>query len=205
VSRAFQKKSACSNYTTLGEMKNLHEAAVVLVTLCWLAMGVTHLFRKGRGAPREAKRDRGWRLGVLLQAVGVALVWAVQRNLHTPLHPGLAALVAVLGAGGVWFMTAAENTLGRQFAYPARLIEGHKLITTGPYGIVRHPIYLAFFSVILATALTFSNWLVLPPFVAFYWAGAAIRIRSEERLLREAFPKEYAEYARRVPAVIPFA
>jgi protein-S-isoprenylcysteine O-methyltransferase Ste14 len=185
-------------------MEKLHLAASVVVTLCWTAMGVTHLFRRGRGPWRDAKRDYGWRAGALLQALAVALVWGVRRSLHTPLHPGLAALVAVLGAGGVWFMTAAENALGRHFAYQARLIEGHKLVTTGPYGIVRHPIYLSFFAVILATALTFSNWLVLPPFTALYWAGAAIRIRSEERLLREGFPSEYADYARRVPAVIPF-
>jgi protein-S-isoprenylcysteine O-methyltransferase Ste14 len=185
-------------------MDTLHEAAIILVTLCWLAMGVTHLFRKGRGAQRDAKRDRGWRAGVVLQAVGVALVWTFQRPLHAPLHPALAAAVAALGPGGVWFMTAAEKALGRQFAYQARLVEGHKLVTNGPYAIVRHPIYLSFFAVILATALTFSNWLVLPPFFLFYWAGAAIRIRSEERLLREAFAGEYDIYARRVPAVIPF-
>jgi protein-S-isoprenylcysteine O-methyltransferase Ste14 len=164
-------------------MDTRHEAARILVTLCWLAMGVTHLFRKGRGAQRDAKRDRGWRAGVVLQAVGVALVWTFQRPLHAPLHPALAAAVAALGPGGVWFMTAAEKALGRQFAYQARLVEGHKLVTT---------------------ALTFSNWLVLPPFFLFYWAGAAIRIRSEERLLREAFAGEYDIYARRVPAVIPF-
>jgi protein-S-isoprenylcysteine O-methyltransferase Ste14 len=185
-------------------METLHQAAMILVTLCWLAMGVTHLFRKGRGAQREAKRDRGWGAGVILQAVSVALVWAFRRSLHAPLHPALAAAAAVLGPGGVWFMTAAENALGRQFAYQARLVEGHKLVTSGPYAIVRHPIYISFFAVILATALTFSNWFVLPPFFLLYWAGAAIRIRSEERLLREAFGGEYERYARRVPAVIPF-
>ncbi len=85
----------------------------------------------------------------------------------------------------------------------ARLIEGHKLITEGPYRFVRNPIYLAMFGMILSTGLAISRWWVLPIAITLFLIGNAIRIRSEEKLLRESFGAEFEDYARRVPALFP--
>jgi protein-S-isoprenylcysteine O-methyltransferase Ste14 len=98
---------------------------------------------------------------------------------------------------------AAQRALGRQFAYQARLVEGHRLITGGPYRYVRNPIYTALFGLALATGLVLSRWPIIPLFAVVYTAGTLIRIRSEERLLRAAFGPEFEDYARRVPALIP--
>ena len=115
----------------------------------------------------------------------------------------LAVVAVLLAAGSAWMMVASERALGRQFAYQARLVEGHQLVTSGPYRFVRHPIYTALFGLVLATALVWSRWVAIPAFLPLFVAGTLLRVRSEERLLRDAFGPRFDDYARRVPAVIP--
>jgi protein-S-isoprenylcysteine O-methyltransferase Ste14 len=55
-----------------------------------------------------------------------------------------------------------------------------------------------------STSLTFSHWIGLIIATVVFAIGTVIRVRSEERLLRGAFDAEFDEYARPVPAVIPF-
>jgi protein-S-isoprenylcysteine O-methyltransferase Ste14 len=56
---------------------------------------------------------------------------------------------------------------------------------------------------LLATGLAVSHWIGLVLAVVIFAIGTLIRVRSEERLLREMFGSEFDEYTRRVPAVIP--
>lgn len=78
-----------------------------------------------------------------------------------------------------------------------------KWLTRGPYGRVRHPIYTGMFGLLLATGLAISHWMALAAAIALFWTGTVIRVRREEKLLRQAFGTRFEEYARRVPAVLP--
>ena len=98
---------------------------------------------------------------------------------------------------------AAVRTLGRQWAIAARLVEGHKLVTDGPYRFVRNPIYTGMFGLMLATGLAVSHWWAILLAGVPFAIGTVIRVRSEEKLLRAAFGQEFEEYAKRVPAVVP--
>jgi protein-S-isoprenylcysteine O-methyltransferase Ste14 len=91
-------------------------------------------------------------------------------------------------------------TLGKQWTYKARMIEGHELVTQGPYSLVRNPIYLGMFGAILGMGLVFARWWTLLAAVVLFLGGHHIRISAEEQLLRETFGAKFAEYARRVPA-----
>ena len=97
----------------------------------------------------------------------------------------------------------AVRTLGKEWSVTARLVEGHKLITGGPYQLVRNPIYTAMFGMLLATGLAISHWAAIIVAVIVFAIGTRMRIRSEERLLRGAFGAEFESYAHRVPAVVP--
>lgn len=57
--------------------------------------------------------------------------------------------------------------------------------------------------ILLATGLVISHWLALIAAIVVYLIGTVIRIRSEERLLREALGPEFEAYARNAPALIP--
>jgi len=115
----------------------------------------------------------------------------------------LAALTILIAIASVWFCLTAVRTLGKQWALVARVVEGHELIVQGPYGIVRNPIYLGMFGLLLATGLAVSRWEGLLAGIVLFLIGNELRIRSEEKLLREAFGVKFDEYARCVPAFFP--
>jgi len=94
--------------------------------------------------------------------------------------------------------------LGRNWSGTVTLKENHELIVRGPYRLVRHPIYTAMFGKLLATNFAFGHWIGLPIAGGIFIAGTLIRIRSEEKLLRETFGGRYEAFAQRVRSFIPF-
>jgi protein-S-isoprenylcysteine O-methyltransferase Ste14 len=89
--------------------------------------------------------------------------------------------------------------LGRSFSI---LPEGRKLITTGPYAIVRHPLYLIEALSTLGSIINFWSWQAVSLFVVQI-VMQLIRMHYEETVLRESFP-EYADYATRTKRLIPW-
>ncbi len=173
------------------------------VALAWFVMGVATVLRPRPPKARETERARGWSWGLLLQAISIGLLWIWPRR-EPPSWP-LAVFAALLGAASVAVILASQRALGRQFAYQARIVEGHQLVRTGPYRYVRNPIYTALAGLSLASGLAITGWPLIPISLALYIWGTLIRVRVEERLLRAAFGPEFEEYARRVPAFLPLA
>jgi protein-S-isoprenylcysteine O-methyltransferase Ste14 len=56
---------------------------------------------------------------------------------------------------------------------------------------------------LVATGLAFSHWAALPAALVIFLVGTIVRVRSEEKLLREAFGEQFNNYARRVAAIVP--
>jgi len=77
------------------------------------------------------------------------------------------------------------------------------LITQGVYSRVRNPIYLGTLGMLISTGLAIARWPVLIGSAIVFLIGTEIRIRAEEKLLREAFGEKFEEYALRVPALVP--
>jgi protein-S-isoprenylcysteine O-methyltransferase Ste14 len=182
------------------------------VVLCWLFFVGVFLLRKRPPQASEAKRDRLSLVGIALQMIGYFLVWF--QPPHQPFLPPVAVLSGIPGilfsvitiaiaAGSGWLIETAIRTLGKQWALPARLVEGHKLITVGPYAYVRNPIYTGMLGMLNATGLAMEHWVATIAAVAVFGVGMVIRVTSEEKLLRAGFGEEFEEYARRVPALLP--
>jgi protein-S-isoprenylcysteine O-methyltransferase Ste14 len=179
---------------------------------CWLMFVLTFALRK-RAPKGDVKRhDRTALLGIGLQMAGFFLVWfgPLERKYFSPIVPMPRAaeiLIAVVTVGialaSVWMVNAAVRRLGKQWAVAARLVEGHKLITDGPYRFIRNPIYTGLFGMLVATGLAVTRWSALVAAVVLFLVGTYIRVRVEEQLLRGHFGAEFDEYTRRVPAVIP--
>jgi protein-S-isoprenylcysteine O-methyltransferase Ste14 len=110
----------------------------------------------------------------------------------------LAGEVVALVACG-WLL-ASVMTLGRCFGV---LPEARGLVTNGPYGLVRHPVYLGELGAVAGLVLAAPTlWNAVMG--AGFWAAQSIRMRLEERALAEEFP-EYRAYAARTPRLIPSA
>jgi len=180
-----------------------------VVMLCWFVFAGTFLLRNKPPSPPDQKREPASLLGVALQGLSYAIVWAVHRPMFTPPVSSfvvaiLASVIAVVAAiGSVWLVTAALKTLGKEWSLTARLVEGHQLATAGPYAYVRHPIYTGMLGMLLATGFAISYWPALLAALVVFFVGTMIRVRSEERLLRGAFGEQFEAYARRVPAILP--
>ena len=187
-------------------------AAFYAVIVCWWLFALTFWLRKRSPRAQEAKRDWTSLVGLFLQAIAYFSVgfFPLQQRQFSPVASGsrvvewgLAALTVAIAIASVWLVNAAARRLGKQWALAARLVEGHTLIQDGPYRFVRNPIYTGMFGMLLATGLAAGRWIPLLVAIIFFAAGTYIRIRSEERLLRQAFGSEFEEYARNVPALIP--
>ena len=194
-------------------LEPLPAATFAFVVLCWLAFVAFFAFRKkppADGAARERKNDSSSRIGIAMQGLAYGIVWAAHRQLFTPFadvgfagEVALAVLTAALSLASLWFVASAVRRLGKEWSLTARVVEGHRLATGGTYGVVRHPIYTGMLGMLLATALAVGHWLPLPFALFVYVVGTLMRVRSEERLLRETFGPQYDDYARRVAAFIP--
>ena len=113
---------------------------------------------------------------------------------------GLASVLAPLGGMlGAW----TARALGEALVFAARVFPGASLVTTGPFGIVRHPLYLSVGLWAVATGLALGSLSGTTVLFALYFAAAAWRARLEDQVLAEAFPEAFPEYAARVPALLP--
>lgn len=112
------------------------------------------------------------------------------------------AMVAVCAIGLAWCWWARLH-LGKLWSAGVSRKEGHRVIDTGPYGIVRHPIYtgaiLAMFAFAAARARPFDLLAVLLVTVFF-----GCKARLEERFLQQEFGAAYDAYRQRVPMLVPF-
>lgn len=138
------------------------------------------------------------------------MVWILRRPLFTPFISISKSLDVILGiiavvsaiVSVVTVMTAVK-TLGKEWSITARVVAGHRLATEGPYRFVRHPIYTGMLGMLIGTGIAVSYWPALLVAIAVFLIGTSIRIRIEERLLREMFGSEFETYARSVPALVP--
>jgi protein-S-isoprenylcysteine O-methyltransferase Ste14 len=186
------------------------EFAVLTIAVGWLCFAAIVLLGKRVQAPGHAKLDLKSRLGFFLQLVAYAICFGMPRTYFSPFLPMsktseeiLTAFIFALTLASVWFCYASARILGKQWALDARVIEGHELISQGPFAIVRNPIYLAMFGMLIVTYVAVSRWQAFAFALLFFAAGTAIRIRTEEQLLRETFGSQFDDYTRRVPAFFP--
>ena len=115
----------------------------------------------------------------------------------------LAIAALVVEVCGIAFAIWAREHLGKLWSGRVTLKEGHHLVDTGPYRLVRHPIYTGILVGISAVVMVrgkLSAVLALPLFLI----GIARKIEAEEQLLSAELGDEYAVYRAKVRAIIPF-
>lgn len=180
----------------------------VLFPALWITWVVSWLIG-ARWTDRSAKRmafkaELPYRLVTVL---GVLLLFGTIRLPHDTLYHAsriAAWLLVVLTFLGFAFTWWARVHLGRLWSPNVARKDRHRVIETGPYRIVRHPIYTGILTAALAWALARGTVAALLGFflmtLSFY-----MKARLEERFLRsELGPEGYDHYAQRVPMLIPF-
>lgn len=188
----------------------VQEAAAFIVFLAWGSMLLGLRLQQSRAKRSIAKRAGISRVGIILQGAAFGAVFGIRpqsagffSNVWGE-NPRLVAIVAdVIAVTGSALVIWSQRVLGAQWSISARLLTDHRLVTTGPYRYVRHPIYLAMMLLLVATGLAMTTPSVLATALVLYIGGTLVRIRAEETLMRDAFGAEFMAYRARVPALFP--
>ena len=120
-----------------------------------------------------------------------------------PVAPAIGWLLAGLVIGGFLFTWWARIHLGQLWSSSVTRKEHHHVVDTGPYAIVRHPIYTGLLLAIIGTVLLRVTIITLTG-GTFIGAGIYVKARVEEEFLRQQLGEPYDAYARRIPMLVPF-
>jgi protein-S-isoprenylcysteine O-methyltransferase Ste14 len=177
-----------------------------LVWIGWLISWLVAALWSSRAQKRVATWDtKIYRAAIALGSL-LMLDWPTGMLAQQPLwHVGSGAYallaVAVAGVSFAWW---ARLHLGRLWSGAITRKEGHRIVESGPYGLVRHPIYTGLITAVLATAAALATVTALAG-AALVACGLWLKARAEERFLMAEFGVEtYGDYCRRVPMLVPF-
>jgi len=163
----------------------------------WLAMAVTAKAGRSRWT-----QFAGFRVGIallILLLIRLRVLKGHEAATGNPWLLGIGLAVFVIGlALAVW----ARVYLGRNWGMPMSQKADPELVTTGPYGSIRHPIYSGIILAMVGTAIAVSPyWLIAAAILGAYFLFSAV---SEERTMAKLFPAAYPPYKRATKMLIPY-
>lgn len=187
----------------------------ILLVAFQILFFVPVLMRLARGRPGHAAGPRGLRREIaaaarmpplVLHAAALLLLWAglacalARGEVSRAVSPrGAAGALVVLAGIGLMAWSLAVLRSWRLLPHPG---PDHVLCTSGPYALVRHPMYLALDLLGVGTALWTGNP-VVGVAAAFLILGGDLRARLEEKALLETFGEAYRTYMKRVRRTLP--
>ncbi|TDC81125.1 isoprenylcysteine carboxylmethyltransferase family protein [Actinomadura sp. 7K507] len=174
-------------------------AGLLAAYLGWLLLEARVTFRRAGAAPDDARTLLPYALARIALIASASLAPPWDGSPPWPLVPA-AVFAAVAFAAGVALRQAAIRALGRFYSHHVMRQGGHRVVTGGPYGIVRHPAYAG----MLLANTGFACFFPTPAGVAallLLVAAVAWRVRVEERALRDV--PGYARYAAGKPRLLP--
>jgi protein-S-isoprenylcysteine O-methyltransferase Ste14 len=191
-------------------MSGLQQAAVVIIDAAWLVWLLIWIALSGRVKPvarHESLPSRAAHILPLILA-GALLVWRAPWQgswLVSPLWPRQPWMLwagAVLVLAGLGFAVAARLALAGNWSGTVTLKHDHELIRSGPYSLVRHPIYTGLLTAMLGNAIAIDEVRGLVAF-AILTLSFVRKLRTEEAFMAQAFGGAYVEFSRTTPRLIP--
>lgn len=183
-------------------MTNLEIVVFALFVALWIAWFMPFVIkRRGNGAKPEVRAPAS-RWGMLLQGISFAFASFHYAGWDTFTTPRVIASL-IFEAIAVVLAWTSVHALGKQWRLEAALSADHELIQSGPYSIIRHPIYTSMFCIFLALALMLGTWWTAVIGAVIFFVGTEIRVRAEERLLARRFGTSFDSYRAKVSAYIP--
>jgi len=171
------------------------------IPICWLLALYPFLVRRKQQKARAAVIDPKARWGIALQILAFVLVSII---VFKPKPEGALVAAIVVMPLSVWLGWRAAMHLGKQWRIQAGLYSDHELVRTGPYKVLRHPIYVALLGMLIGTGLVVSWWPIVVLAGSLFIAGMEIRIHAEDTLLADRFGEAFEKYRATVAAYIPF-
>jgi protein-S-isoprenylcysteine O-methyltransferase Ste14 len=181
--------------------------AVKVVALLWILMvACIAMF----GANKSAKDDRSsmYFLAITLTTVLPTIGYTVNAGTTAPGafswgFPVISYIGFVVFLLGLIVNWTGILTLNKQWSAVVVISKDHKLIDTGIYKYIRHPIYAGVLLELLGLGLALANWITILVLVLLNAASLAYRMYVEEKGLEKHFGEAYIEYARTCKRLLP--
>ena len=177
------------------------------ILICLWASFYIYWFVSAMSAKKNIRTNRP---GIFIRLLFVVVIILVVENSSVVRHVigsdihnlPLNILGLALCAAGLAFAVWARIHIGKNWGMPMSVKENPELVTSGPYRLVRHPIYSGIMLAMIGSGLT-SNaiWFILVIFFVVYFIFSA---RREEALMTREFPDQYPAYKKRTKMLIPF-
>jgi len=187
------------------------QTPVLIGIVALVVFGLTERLLHVLGLRQSKARERegptfylcvlSWQGTVMFSLIdAVALHW-------TTIAPGLSSVSYAgvpLVVAGIAVRIVSRLTLGKHFSGHVQTTEGHKLVTSGIYGWIRHPAYTGYLCLLIGFPLCFGSIGGFGCATALGVPAIMYRIRIEEAALEQWFGEEYERYTRRTRRLIPF-
>ncbi|MEW5941664.1 MAG: isoprenylcysteine carboxylmethyltransferase family protein [Chloroflexota bacterium] len=184
--------------------------------LAYAALGIV-LYGVWRGTKQQAGRTvglsggwlRSWWFYLACTVVYFGLAYLGWKPLPLAFSPPMRVAALVVGSllyfPGLLFLLWARLTLGKNYfvstGFGAQLFKDHQLVTSGPFAIVRHPMYAGLILAALGSLLIYFTWTTV--YFACFAPLMFFRARREETALLQEFGEEWKDYCKRVPSFVP--
>jgi protein-S-isoprenylcysteine O-methyltransferase Ste14 len=198
----------------------LADEAMITATFCeiiWFAglvawYVIRYPFERRAKKVGVTKSLFGWRESGLLALAFLGL-WVIPAiyaltgfpaALDRPLIPAIAILGIVMLCAALFLFYRSHADLGKNWSISLEIRSEHRLVSSGIYRFIRHPMYSSFFLMAVAQLLLLPNWLAGVTGLVGVGMLYAFRIRQEERMMMERFGAEYRDYMTRTARLIPW-
>ena len=180
----------------------MHVASIVIAA-GWAVFWIGWLVAAFGMKSGRSNWSRYARARLLIALVVILALRFGARGDHGSVHGTWAmALGLVLWVAGLGLAVWARMHIGRNWGTPMTEKDDPELVTTGPYRLIRHPIYSGIILGMVGTAVAVSvYWLVAVALLGLYFVYSAV---VEERTMTKRFPGVYPEYKRSTKMLIPF-
>ena len=136
---------------------------------------------------------------------GVYALTGLPRVLDRPVVPSIAYLGVAVLCGALALFYRSPRDLGRNWSISLEIRSEHRLVRTGVYRLIRHPMYSSFFLLALAQLLLLPNWLAGASGLVGVGLLYTFRIRQEERMMLERFGADYRDYMASTKRLVPWS
>jgi protein-S-isoprenylcysteine O-methyltransferase Ste14 len=184
---------------------HLTSVLLLVVTLGWLMMELSHAGRSREGATGAGGGGRRLTVVPVVIVASVMLFLGPRFIPAAAIRPGVAAFAVgmVVMVGGLVLRGWSIKTLGEYFTGQVLVSADQPVITAGPYRLLRHPSYTGLLVACVGLGLTSANWAAVATLVVLPTAAVLWRIHAEENALLGTLGDRYRAYAGQRKRLIP--
>ncbi|MGY5859382.1 MAG: protein-S-isoprenylcysteine O-methyltransferase [Candidatus Thorarchaeota archaeon] len=181
-------------------------AVLIIAFFVIRAPSVTKASKTEKSEEKKPTRERVMVFFNFVGMMGIPFVYILTTWLDFSAFP-VPEVIRLFGIAfnvfGLIFLVWIHRALGEHWSMMLKLGEEHKLVTTGPYARIRHPMYTFFYILAISTALISANLFVGVFGIVAWTLLYVMRINDEEAMLIDEFGDEYKEYIERTGRLLP--